>query len=136
VGPGSAPQAAITPSETGAHVLVVDDDQALTRMVRITMLSAGFSVDVAGDGEAALDQVAQRPPDVIVLDLQMPGMDGRTFYRELRRRGNDAPVIILSAFGADGARRELDAQAHVAKPFDPDELVQTVQEVLGAGNEE
>jgi len=99
-------------------------------MLRITMLSAGFSVDVAGDGEAALDQVARRPPDVIVLDLQMPGMDGRTFYRELRKRGNAAPVIILSAFGARGARRELDAQAHLEKPFDPDELVQVVQELI------
>ena len=63
----------------------------------------------------------------------MPGTDGRTFYRELRRRGNDAPVIILSAFGAGGARRELDAQAHVEKPFDPDELVQVVQDVLNGG---
>ena len=125
-----APQPAITPHAVGAHVLVVDDDQALTRMVRMTMLSAGFSVDVASDGESALDRAAQRPPDVIVLDLQMPGMDGRTFYRELRRRGNEAPVIILSAFGASGARRELDAQAHVEKPFDPDDLVQTVHEVL------
>ncbi len=113
------------------RVLIVDDDQALTRMVRIAMLSAGFSVEVAGDGESALDRVAQRSPDVILLDLQMPGMDGRTFYRELRKRGNAVPVVILSAFGASGARRELDAQAHVEKPFDPDELVQVVYDVLG-----
>ncbi len=111
-------------------MLVVDDDQALTRLVRITMLSAGFSVDVAGDGEAALDRVTQRPPDVIVLDLQMPGMDGRTFYRELRNRGNETPVIILSAFGARSGRRELNAQAHVDKPFHPDDLIRTVQDVL------
>ena len=97
------------------------------------MLSAGFSVDVAGDGEAALDRVAERPPDVIVLDLQMPGMDGRTFYRELRSRGNETPVIILSAFGALAGRRELHAQAYMEKPFDPDDLVRTVQEVLNGG---
>jgi len=100
----------------------------------MAMMAEGHSVAVALDGQAAIERVADWTPDVIVLDLRMPVMDGRAFYRELRRNGCDVPVVILSAFGADDGRRELGAQAHVNKPFDPDELVQTVTAAAGHGS--
>ncbi len=67
---------------------------------------------------------------MIVLDLQMPGMDGSTFYREMVSRGHHPQVVILSAYGAEKAKRELGAAAAVAKPFDPDMLIETVRELV------
>jgi CheY-like chemotaxis protein len=113
-----------------ANVLIIDDDAALARMVRFAMLSHGYRVRTAGHGAEGLERVAEQLPDVIVLDLQMPVMDGRTFYRELRARGIDTPVVILSAYGAGSAQAELGAEAHVNKPFDPDDLVRAIQRVL------
>jgi DNA-binding response OmpR family regulator len=65
-------------------------------------------------------------PDVIVLDLGLPEMDGREFFRQARLRGYEGPVIICSAYGATAAQRELGAEAALNKPFNPEELVQMV----------
>ena len=112
-----------------ARVLVIDDDEALLRMVRLCLRTAGMFVVTADDGRAALESLEDGDFDVIVLDLQMPGMDGRTFYREKASSGHDEPVIILSAYGAEEARRQLGAAAAMAKPFDPDTLIETVLQV-------
>lgn len=111
-------------------VLIVDDDAALLRMLRLTLRDGGFEVRVAEDGRTALESVATRMPDAVVLDLEMPVMDGREFYQELRSRGIEIPVIIVSAHGAKTARRELGADAALDKPFNPDELVSAVRELL------
>ena len=110
--------------------MVIDDDQALVRMVRISLATAGMTVTTAANGALALDAIAEARPDVIVLDLQMPVMDGREFFRELRRRGNNAPVLILSAYGARPAQAELGAEASITKPFDPADLVAAVNKLL------
>ena len=115
------------------RILVIDDDAALLRMLRLSMISSGFDVVTAQDGEAGLEKVAAEVFDAVILDLQMPRMDGRTFYREMRAGGHQTPVVILSAYGAEEARRELGAAAAVPKPFDPDHLVDTVRRVAGAG---
>jgi two-component system, chemotaxis family, chemotaxis protein CheY len=115
------------------RVLVVDDDEALLRMVRLTLSSAGCLVTTAGNGLEGLDRLDEGEAfDVVVLDLQMPRMDGRTFYHEMRERGHQPEVVVLSAYGAQEARRELGASAAVPKPFDPDYLVETVRRVGGA----
>jgi len=116
-------------AERVARVLVIDDDEALLRMVRLCLRTAGMFVVTADDGRAALESLEDGDFDVIVLDLQMPGMDGRTFYREKASSGHDEPVIILSAYGAEEARRQLGAAAAMAKPFDPDTLIETVLQV-------
>ena len=67
--------------------------------------------------------------DVIVLDLQMPRMDGRAFFREMTARGHAPQVVILSAYGAEEAQGELKVAAAVPKPFDPDDLIETVRRV-------
>lgn len=96
-------------------------------MLRWTFVASGFRVMTAAHGVEGLEQVAIEEPHVIVLDLQMPVMDGRTFFQQLRARGVEAPVVILSAFGAEAAQLELGAQASLNKPFDPDTLVDLVR---------
>jgi len=108
------------------NVLIIDDDAALVRMLRLTLRDGGFDVSSASNGREGLERVADHEPDVIVLDLQMPVMDGATFYRELRSRGFEIPVLVLSARGARPAQRELKAEAYLDKPFRPDDLVREV----------
>ncbi len=111
-------------------ILVIDDDAALSRMLLLALRGDGLDVASAPNGAVALDQIDERTPDVIVLDLEMPVMDGRSFYRELRARGADMPVLILSAFEARRGQRELGANAYLNKPFDPDDLVREVRQLL------
>ena len=119
-----------TKSKDGSpRVLVVDDDQALLRMIRLSMTFDGFDVAIAQDGIAALEQLDAAEFDVIVLDLEMPRMDGRTFFHEMTSRGHRPKVVILSAYGAEEAQRELKIAAAVPKPFDPDDLIETVRRV-------
>jgi CheY-like chemotaxis protein len=112
------------------RILVIDDDEAILRLLRLSMASDGLMVATARDGTAGLARLDSEKFDVIVLDLQMPGMDGRAFYREMVSRGCEAPVVILSAYGAENAKRELGAAAAVAKPFDPDMLIETVLDLV------
>jgi DNA-binding response OmpR family regulator len=111
------------------RVLVIDDDQALLRMIRLAMASDGLDVATARDGAEGLEQLDSNSYDVIVLDLQMPRMDGRTFFHEMSARGHDPQVVLLSAYGALEAQRELKVAAAVPKPFDPDHLIETVRRV-------
>lgn len=96
-------------------------------MVSLSMTSDGLEVTTARDGVAALEELDDAEFDVIVLDLQMPRMDGRAFFREMTARGHNPQVVILSAYGAEQAQRELKAAAAVPKPFDPDFLIETVR---------
>ncbi|HUF54247.1 MAG TPA: response regulator [Dehalococcoidia bacterium] len=115
------------------RVLIIDDDPSLLRSIRLTLSVEGYAVETAVDGIDGLERVAQNAFDAIVVDLSMPRMDGRSFYRELRARGNETPVLILSAYGAHGARSELKAQAALDKPFDPDHLIEIVGEMMDGG---
>lgn len=112
------------------RVLIVDDDANLTRLLRAILQTGGFAVVTASDGEVALGLVEQENPDVIILDLRMPRLDGKAFYRELRARGDNTPVLIASAFGARTAQLELGAEASIEKPFDPDRLIEAVSALL------
>jgi CheY-like chemotaxis protein len=118
------------PEHSHARVLVIDDDAPMSRMIAMILRSSGYDVRVAANGAHGLEQVEEECPDVIVLDLMMPVMDGPTFYRELRHRGFEVPVMIVSAHGAREAQRELNAQAAIHKPFFPDDLAQKVEELL------
>ncbi len=111
-------------------VLVIDDDAALLRMIRLTLRLEGFEVVTATDGQLGLDRVVDSSPDVVAVDLQMPIMDGRAFYRVLRSDGHRVPVLIMSANGALEARRELGANAAITKPFEPAELVSTIRRLV------
>lgn len=115
-------------------VLVVDDDPPLRRMLSLTLRDGGFSVVPADNGQAALDLLTSDDtlPDAIVLDLEMPVMDGRAFFRELRSRGIDVPVLLVSAYGARAAQRQLGAEGALDKPFNPEELIRRVRSLLPA----
>jgi DNA-binding response OmpR family regulator len=113
-------------------ILVVDDEPAILRLVRATLQAAGFAVATAGRGEEALPLVEDERPDLVVLDLMMPGMDGFETLRCIRA-GSQVPVIMLTARAGDADKlRGLHGGAddYVTKPFNPDELVARVEAVL------
>jgi DNA-binding response OmpR family regulator len=110
--------------------MVVDDDAPTARMIALALREDGYSVRCALDGRDALTQLEGGAPDLIVLDLEMPGMNGRAFYHELRARGLEVPVVIVSAFDAHAAQRELGANTYLTKPFDPDDLLARVRSLL------
>jgi DNA-binding response OmpR family regulator len=113
-------------------VLVVDDEPGVTSLVMLTLQDEGFEVLTAADGLAALESIERREPDALVLDLNLPGMDGWTLFRALRARHVDVPVLILSACGARDAQRELGAEDALDKPFDVDELARSVGRLVAS----
>jgi DNA-binding response OmpR family regulator len=107
-------------------VLVVDDDPGIRRLAHLALTSAGFLVFDAENGSAALPILAREHPDVIVLDMSMPVMDGRALFHNMEAAGNRPAVLIVTANDAAGTKRELGAEASLEKPFDPEDLVDAV----------
>ena len=113
------------------RVLVVDDEERILNFLRSKLRVSGYEVVTASNGFEALDQAQAQEPDLIVLDLLMPRMDGLDTLRQLRTF-SAVPVIILSAKGADMDRikgLELGADDYLPKPFNPDELVARIEAV-------
>lgn len=125
-----------SPGETSvetAKVLLVDDELAITENLAPFLRRAGFEVVVAAHGEEALHRAPAVGPDLIVLDVLMPKLDGREVLRRLRREGNWTPVIMLTQVGEAGERAmalEEGADDYLNKPFDPHELVARMRAVL------
>jgi DNA-binding response OmpR family regulator len=114
-------------------VLVVDDDPTVSDVVRRYLEQDGCDVTLAGDGSSALAAVAAAPPDLVVLDLMMPGIDGLEVCRRLRRERPLLPIVMLTALGEEADRvigLEVGADDYVTKPFSPRELVLRVRSVL------
>jgi DNA-binding response OmpR family regulator len=115
-----------------ASILVVEDEMKIARLVRDYLEHAGFEVLVAGNGESALASARGTRPDLVVLDLGLPGRDGLDVTRELRRSSN-VPIVMLTARGDEADRiigLELGADDYIVKPFSPKELVARVRAVL------
>lgn len=117
------------------RVLVVEDDATIREVVRRYLERAGFEVDEVGDGHLALDRAATRRPDLVVLDLMLPGLDGMEVCRRLRAGGATAtvPIVVLTARGDEEDRIRgfaLGADDYVPKPFSPRELVARIEAVL------
>jgi DNA-binding response OmpR family regulator len=120
-------------SAPGPRILLVDDEEAITSNLAPFLERAGFTVEVAGDGEEALRRVADFAPDLIVLDVLMPKLDGREVCRRLRAAGNWTPIIMLTQVGSPAERAmslEEGADDYLNKPFDPYELVARIRAVL------
>ncbi|MCP2329038.1 DNA-binding response OmpR family regulator [Hamadaea flava] len=114
-------------------ILVVDDDPTVADVVRRYLERAGMTVELAADGDTALAAYAARPPDLVVLDLMLPGVDGLEVCRRMRQSSADLPIIMLTAMGEEIDRivgLQLGADDYVTKPFSPRELVLRVQSVL------
>jgi DNA-binding response OmpR family regulator len=113
-------------------ILVVDDEPSISEVVSIYLGRAGYRVLVAQDGQTALDILEQEPPDLVVLDLMLPEVDGLEITRRLRAEG-DIPIIMLTARREETDRilgLEMGADDYVVKPFSPRELVSRVKAVL------
>ena len=113
-------------------ILVVDDEPNIVELERLYLEQAGYTVVDARDGQAALDQHDRIDPDLIVLDLMLPGMDGMEVTREIRRRG-ETPILMLTARGEDIDRivgLEVGADDYLTKPFNPREMVARVKAIL------
>jgi DNA-binding response OmpR family regulator len=113
-------------------ILVVDDERNIVELVRLYLEKEGFNVVSASDGEAALVQYERAEPDLVVLDLMLPKLDGFEVCRELRRRG-DVPILMLTARSEDIdaiVGLELGADDYVTKPFNPRALVARVKAIL------
>jgi DNA-binding response OmpR family regulator len=119
---------------TRGSVLVVDDEPTIGEVVSAYLERAGYETRVAADGHAALAAVAERSPDLIVLDLMLPGLDGLEVMRRVReRRDRTSAIILLTARGEPHDRvigLRLGADDYVVKPFSPAELVARVDAVL------
>jgi DNA-binding response OmpR family regulator len=114
------------------RILVVEDETKIARLVRDYLEHAGFEAEVVGDGDAALASARRSRPDLVVLDLGLPGRDGLDVARVLRRTSS-VPIVMLTARGDEIDRvvgLELGADDYVVKPFSPKELVARVRAVL------
>jgi len=110
------------------YVLVVDDEADLRELVALTLADEGYDVGVARHGREALERIAKRRPDLVLLDMMMPVMDGRALCAALRADGGLPRIVVMTA--ADRVAqcaRELGAVGWLAKPFDIDDLVAAIR---------
>ena len=116
-----------------SYILVVDDEPAIVTVVRERLERDGFSVRAVASGEEALAKTQLDPPDLVVLDLMLPGIDGLEVLRSLRGQGSTVPVVVLSAKDEDVDKivgLELGADDYLVKPFNPRELTARIRAVL------
>jgi DNA-binding response OmpR family regulator len=121
------------PDPVSAHVLVVEDDATVRDVVARYLGDAGHRVELAADGPSGLEAAVRGEPDVVVLDLMLPGLSGLEVCRTLRARRTNAAIVMLTALGEEDDRvlgLELGADDYVTKPFSPRELVLRVGSVL------
>jgi DNA-binding response OmpR family regulator len=118
-----------------AKVLIVDDEPNIVTSLQFLMKKGGFQTSVAGDGDAALAEVERFRPDLVLLDVNMPGRDGYEVCQALRAAGwTDLKIVMLTAKGREAEVTkglELGADAYVTKPFSTRELVEQVTRLLG-----
>ncbi len=120
-------------SAGSASILVVDDEQSIRRLLRTTLAGHGYRIREAASGQAALDMLAREPPDVVLLDLGLPDLDGVEVIRRLRGAGSRVPIIVLSSHNGEAEKVEaldLGADDYVTKPFGMAELVARIRSVL------
>jgi DNA-binding response OmpR family regulator len=113
----------------GGRVLLVEDDAEMAGLIRSTLEKQGFEVHLAADGPSALERIPSLRPDVVILDVVLPGMDGLTVCREVRRQSN-LPILMLSCLEGEVDRvvgLEVGADDYLVKPFSPRELVARVR---------
>jgi two-component system phosphate regulon response regulator PhoB len=122
------------PPET--EILVVEDEPALRRFLELLLQRSGYAVRVAGDGVEALERVEERVPDLVLLDLMLPRMDGFEVCRRLRARQRTArvPILVLTARATEEARRrslEAGADEFIVKPYNPHDLLERIGRRVG-----
>jgi two-component system response regulator MprA len=122
-----------------AHILVVDDDRRITDILRRALAYEGYSVDAALRGDEALQKAIEHPPDLVVLDIMMPVIDGLEVTRRLRASGNQVPILMLTAKDSIPDRvagLDTGADDYLVKPIDLEELQARVRALLRRRNPE
>jgi two-component system response regulator MprA len=122
-----------------AHILVVDDDPRITDLLRRILAFEGYSVAIAATGSEALNRALERPPDLIILDIMLPGLNGLEVAQRLRAAGDTVPILMLTARDEVADRvqgLETGADDYLVKPFAPEELVARVKALLRRSQEE
>ncbi len=115
-------------------ILVVDDEESIRELYRAELADEGYEVDLAADGREALRRLDAFRPDLVTLDIKMPGIDGIEVLRRIREKYATIPVILVSAFGE--FKQDFNtwaSDAYIVKSHDPTELKETVRKLLGAG---
>jgi two-component system OmpR family response regulator len=123
----------LTIDPQGVRILVVDDDVYITDLLAVGLRFVGFDVDTAGDGREAIEKVVSTSPDLMVLDISMPELDGLDVVQRLRRDGVNTPVVFLTARDAPADRvrgLHLGADDYITKPFSLDELLARIEAIL------
>ncbi len=120
---------------TAARILIVEDEQSIAEVLEYNLEKEGFSVELDYRGDTALDSIRSNPPDLILLDLMLPGLDGLEVCRMMKRDARTAsiPLVILTAKGEEVDRivgLELGADDYISKPFSPREVVLRIKAVL------
>jgi two-component system response regulator MprA len=116
-----------------AHLLVVDDDPRITDLLRRVFAYEGYSVAIAATGDEALRRTLERAPNLIILDIMLPGIDGLEVVQRLRAAGDNVPILLLTARDAIADRvkgLEVGADDYLVKPFAPEELLARVKAML------
>ena len=122
-----------TTSLASRHVLVIEDDEAIARFVASAIVDLGLSVAVARTGHQGLEMAAQRPPNLVVLDLGLPGLYGTTLGITLRASQPGLPIIVMSALPRHAVAADawmIGAHTYLTKPFDVDALETAVRSAL------
>src|SRR5262245_29420697 len=116
-----------------SHILIVDDEEAVCWAMKKALAKLGHHVAIASSAEEAFDLVEKQIPDAIILDVRLPGLDGLSALAQLQKLTNDAPIIVVTAFGnLSTAVRAVEGGAfdYLAKPFDLDQALETVARAL------
>ena len=121
----------------GQRILVVDDEENIRSLVRMYLEREGYVILEAETGDSALEGILAEPPDLVILDIMLPGMDGLEVCREVRRK-QDVPILMLTARDEDIDKivgLELGADDYLTKPFNPRELVARVKAIFRRSNQ-
>jgi DNA-binding response OmpR family regulator len=126
---------------TGKRVLIVEDDAAIIELLRFLLEQEGLEVEVAHDGLEALDKMETFSPDLVLLDLRLPKLEGMDVLWEMRQnpRWNNVPVVIISVDSSPQTMLQgwrLGVDSYFIKPFDPDELIRVVRRILSVSRPE
>jgi excisionase family DNA binding protein len=133
---GGTPAPAITPARHGrARILVVDDEASIRDLLSKTLALAEYEVDTAADASSALDRVRGTAYDLLIADLKMPGMDGLTLIRQVKRMRAELPVIIITGYSTESSAIEavnLGVAGYLTKPFRVPQVLAAAAKALGA----
>lgn len=120
-------------NEKGLKILVVDDEENIRFLYKEELEDEGYNVVLAANAEEAMKKIIEHQPDLITLDIKMPGMDGIEFLRKLKEENRNIPVILCSAYGSYKQDfRVWASDAYVVKSADLRELKQTIKEILAS----